>query len=56
MNRATPGIQTLYRAGRLVKLGIISEITGQKRHRRFRYEPYIQLFNDSVTESIGGHT
>ncbi len=41
---------------RLVKLGIISEITGQKRHRRFRYEPYIQLFNDSVTESIGGHT
>ncbi|MBK8574525.1 MAG: Fic family protein [Elusimicrobia bacterium] len=41
---------------RLVKIGIISEMTGQKRHRRFRYEPYIKLFNDPAPESHGGNT
>lgn len=41
---------------RLVKLGIISEMTGQKRHRRFHYEPYIKLFNDPAPEFPGGHT
>jgi Fic family protein len=30
---------------RLVKLGILREITGQARHRRFRYEPYVRLFD-----------
>ena len=25
---------------------ILSEITGQRRNRRFAYEPYIQLFRD----------
>jgi Fic family protein len=31
---------------RLVEQGVLQEITGQARHRRFRYEPYIQLFYD----------
>ncbi len=31
---------------RLVDIGILSEITGQARHRRFRYEPYVRLFSD----------
>lgn len=29
---------------RLEKLGILKEITGQARHRRFRYDGYIRLF------------
>jgi Fic family protein len=31
---------------RLVGLGILQEFTGQKRHRRFRYLPYIRLFDE----------
>lgn len=31
---------------RLVKLGVFSEMTGYARNRRFRYAPYIALFND----------
>jgi len=31
---------------RLVDLGILNEITGQARHRRFRYDPYVRLFDD----------
>ncbi|MFH1340887.1 MAG: Fic family protein [Pseudomonadota bacterium] len=31
---------------RLVKLGVLSEMTGYARNRRFRYAPYIALFND----------
>ena len=31
---------------RLVAIGILHEITGHARHRRFRYEPYVRLFND----------
>jgi Fic family protein len=31
---------------RLVDLGILKEVTGQKRHRRFSYDAYIQLFED----------
>jgi Fic family protein len=30
----------------LVQLGILVEISGQKRNRRFRYEPYIKLFTE----------
>lgn len=30
---------------RLVKLGILSEMTGHARNRRFRYAPYIALFD-----------
>ncbi len=31
---------------RLVELGILTEMTGYARNRRFRYEPYIRLFTD----------
>lgn len=31
---------------RLVQLGVVNEITGQRRNRVFRYSPYIQLFTD----------
>jgi Fic family protein len=31
---------------RLVELGILGEMTGHARNRRFRYAPYIALFND----------
>ncbi len=31
---------------RLTDIGILVEITGQMRNRRFRYDPYIQLFAD----------
>jgi Fic family protein len=34
---------------RLVQAGILSEMTGRARHRRFRYAPYIELFTDSKT-------
>jgi Fic family protein len=30
---------------RLVELGILNEITGQARHRRFRYDAYVGLFD-----------
>ncbi|MDC7787727.1 Fic family protein [Rhodoplanes sp. TEM] len=33
--------------GRMEKLGILEEITGQTRHRRFRYGPYIRLFDEN---------
>jgi Fic family protein len=32
---------------RLAKHGIVQEITGQKRNRLFRYEPYIALFAEN---------
>lgn len=35
---------------RLVWLGILAEITGQTRNRRFRYAPYIRLFNEEHGE------
>lgn len=31
--------------GKLMKNGIVSEITGHKRHRRFRYDAYVKLFD-----------
>lgn len=34
---------------RLENMGLLEEITGQSRHRRFRYAPYIQLFADQET-------
>ncbi|MFO0913399.1 MAG: Fic family protein [Pirellulales bacterium] len=36
---------------RLVEIGILQEITGQARNRKFRYESYIQLFNDAEPEA-----
>lgn len=35
---------------RLVSIGILVEMTGRVRNRRFRYEPYVDLFSDA-TES-----
>jgi Fic family protein len=32
---------------RLTDLGILAEITGNRRHRRFRYDQYIRLFEDA---------
>lgn len=41
-------------ANKLVKdfcgLGLIVEITGQRRNRRFSYEPYLDLFKEPETE------
>jgi len=31
---------------RLVDLGILKEVTGHSRNRRFRFEPYVRLFSD----------
>ena len=39
---------------RLVKLGVLSEMTGYARNRRFRYAPYIALFNDASPERERG--
>jgi Fic family protein len=36
---------------RLVDLGVLSEMTGYTRNRRFRYAPYIALFNDGAPYS-----
>jgi Fic family protein len=33
---------------RLVEIGVLSEMTGYVRNRRFRYAPYIALFSDSA--------
>jgi hypothetical protein len=32
---------------RLVQQGVLQEMAGYARNRRFRYAPYIALFNDS---------
>jgi Fic family protein len=33
---------------RLVQLGVLKEITGQARNRRFRFEEYVRLFEDET--------
>ncbi len=37
---------------RLVAIGLLTEITGHARNRRFRFDPYLRLFEDGV----GGHS
>ncbi|NCC85129.1 MAG: Fic family protein [Clostridia bacterium] len=41
---------------RLVALGILQEVTGYKRNRVFRYQPYIAIFGDSEPEASGERT
>ncbi len=33
-------------AQKLVEQGLLTEVTGQKRHRRFRYDAYVRLFDE----------
>jgi Fic family protein len=35
--------------GRLVDLGLVDELTGGRRNRRFQYTPYLRLFDDGPT-------
>jgi Fic family protein len=35
---------------RMTQLGILREITGYSRNRRFRYDPYVRLFTDEPEE------
>jgi Fic family protein len=35
---------------RLVEIGVLEEMTGYARNRRFRYSPYIALFSDPPAE------
>ena len=37
---------------RLEQLGILREMTGQKRNRRFCYQPYVELFGESHQEVL----
>ncbi len=39
-----PAANTL--VGRLINLGVLEEITGRSRNRRFRYSPYVNLFHE----------
>jgi Fic family protein len=44
LNLSTQAANTL--TERLVDLGLVTEMTGNRRNRVFRYEPYIALFTD----------
>jgi hypothetical protein len=35
---------------RLTELGVLAEMTGYARNRRFRYESYVRLFTDEVPQ------
>lgn len=39
---------------RLAEIGVLSEMTGYARNRRFRYAPYIALFNDAAPGAAAG--
>jgi len=34
-----------------MNIGILAEITGQMRNRRFRYDTYVQLFNEQESNA-----
>lgn len=38
-------------AARLQEIGVLTEITGRARHRRFRYDAYVSLFTDTAPAS-----
>lgn len=40
--------------GRFEELGLLLEVTGQRRSRRYRYEPYLALFREAVVEVPDG--
>ncbi|MBS0225144.1 MAG: Fic family protein [Proteobacteria bacterium] len=40
---------------RMVALGILTEITGYARNRRYRYDAYVQLFSDDVPGLEAAH-
>ena len=35
------------------KIGILNEVTGQARNRRFRYDAYVRLFDEPGNEAAG---
>jgi predicted TPR repeat methyltransferase len=39
---------------RLIAIGLLTEITGHARNRRFRFDPYLRLFEDGVGEQSNG--
>lgn len=41
---------------RMTELGILREVTGHTRNRRFRYEPYVRLFTEDAEESADGES
>jgi Fic family protein len=38
---------------RLVRIGILTEITGRSRNRRFRYDAYVELFDEHSADNGG---
>jgi cell filamentation protein, protein adenylyltransferase len=38
---------------RLVRIGVLTEITGQARNRRFRYDTYVRLFDEPDADAPG---
>jgi Fic family protein len=42
--------------GRFEELGLLDEVTGQRRGRLFRYDPYLRLFDDPEMEDAGTPT
>jgi Fic family protein len=39
---------------KLVEIGVLAEMTGFTRNRRFRYDPYVRLFTEDVPEVRAG--
>jgi Fic family protein len=39
---------------RLAKIGILAEMTGQARHRRFQYDAYVRLFDEPDASDAEG--